>query len=100
MVTSYSVCDDFPDIYSAASSGGWEHPAAALGENGGFVDYDAAWEAWEELSSADQFAIGMRTLPPSVHLTPGNLRDPWGTGDSAFDIREYHRRTAVERVAR
>ncbi len=87
VVTSYSVTEGFPNMGVAAHKGVWSHPGMMKDEHGEWVDDGAALDVWDKLSAKDQFEIGLRYVHKDAHLTPGNLREGWNSGASAFDIR-------------
>lgn len=89
VVTSYSVTEDFPDMWLAADAGLWNHPGLKMDDNGVPIDDGAAYDAWDELSEKDQFEIGLRYVHPHAHLTPDNLREKWNTEATAFGVRNF-----------
>jgi hypothetical protein len=77
VVTSYSVCDSFPNAYVA----NWQPPTTKDGE----TDYDA----WYELPKPERWDLAMaglrasRDVPP---LTPDRLRAKFGQQLTLIDI--------------
>lgn len=101
VVMSYSVCESFPN----AGIADWTPDPAAVVIPEGYADEgfdeeafrrDAAWDAWYDLSSDEQWALGMRGVRSreyDLRLTPNDDRG-FGPGLSAFDIA--NRPVAVE----
>lgn len=83
VVMSYSVCEQFPNAQAAA----FDYPEDKDGE----PDYDA----WYDMSHADQWALalaGLRsgTMGSGLEIAPGNWQSyRFGRGVTGFDVRIY-----------
>jgi hypothetical protein len=78
VVTSYSVCDSFPNPETA----GWK---PVLDEDG-----EENWDAWYDLPDGEQWdtaMAGLRADKGSLReVNPANLRAPFGHEKSLFDV--------------
>jgi hypothetical protein len=97
IVLSYSVCEGFPNADVAAPF--WvPNPAAVIipdgyAEEEGFDEdgfrRDAAWAAWYDLASEEQWRLaeaGMRARAYSRQISPDTLPIGFLSGHSAFDL--------------
>lgn len=80
VVTSYSVCEQFPN----AGTAGWK--PTKIDESG-----EADWDEWYELPEAEQWAQGMKALrdqlPMSREMKPDNWNDYYfRDGVTGFDL--------------
>lgn len=81
VVTSYSVCEQFPNAGVAVRSGTWEKPSS-----------DEGWDAWYELSEEKQWELCLSGLraSPLLEITPANWETYYfGAGVDAWMLREY-----------
>lgn len=77
VVTSYSVCDSFPNAYAAD----WTPP--------GDEDDETRWDAWYDLPDEEQWDLAMTGLRSGTRIppmTPDSLHGYFDHGKTLFDV--------------